>query len=138
MIIIGVDYGDARTGLAVCDKNEILASALTTVNESYAPKLIDKIIEIAIEKKAEAFVVGKPYNMDGSAGSRAQKCEEFAGELESKSGMKTFLCDERMTTVIAHNSLNFTNTRGKKRKQAVDSLSAQIILQDFIDKNKRK
>lgn len=138
MVILSVDYGDSRTGLALCDKNEILASALSTVNEKYEPNLIKIITQTAKEKGADLIVVGKPVNMDGSEGERAQKCINFAKELEVQSGIKTELFDERMTTVIAHNSLNFTNTRGKKRKQAVDALSAQIILQDFIDFRKNQ
>ena len=136
MIILSVDYGDKRTGIAVCDKSEILASPVCTVEESYAPKLIKKIIDIAIEKKAELIVVGKPVNMDGTLGERAEKCIDFARELEAASGIKTDLADERLTTVIAHNSLNVTNIRGKSRKAVVDALSAQIILQDYIDRKK--
>lgn len=138
MIILSVDYGDARTGIAVCDKNEILASPKQMIAESYQPKLIEKITRIAENEKAELIVIGKPLNMDGSAGERALKCEDFAKKLQEYSGIKTELFDERMTTVIAHSSLNATNTRGKKRKAAVDSLSAQIILQDYIDYRKNK
>lgn len=137
MIILAVDYGDARTGLAVCDKNEILATPVTTIKENYAPKLIEKIKSAAAEAKAELIVVGKPLNMDGSSGERAEKCVAFALQLEIQSGIRTLTFDERMTTVIAHNSLNFTNTRGKARKAVIDALSAQIILQDFIDKRKK-
>ena len=75
--------------------------------------------------------------MDGSAGFRAQKCEEFAKQLEKASGIQTVLYDERMTTMIAAEALNVTNTRGKKRKNIIDSLSAQIILQNFIDERKK-
>lgn len=137
MIILAVDYGDARTGLAICDKNEILASPLYTITQSYAPKLIENICEAAAEKEVELIVVGKPYNMDGSAGFRAQKCEEFAKQLGKASGIQTVLYDERMTTMIAAEALNVTNTRGKKRKNIIDCLSAQIILQNFIDERKK-
>ena len=136
MVILAVDYGDARTGLAVCDKNEILASALTTIQERYEPLVIEKIKETAAEYKVERIVVGKPVNMDGSEGERAQKCMDFARELETKTGITCEMYDERMTTVIAHQALNMTNTRGEKRKGVVDALSAQIILQDYIDARK--
>ena len=137
MIILAVDFGDTRTGLAICDKNEILATPLMTITETYEPNLIKKINTVAIEKCAEMIVVGKPLNMDGSEGQRAKKCTDFAMHLAEKSGIKTELFDERMTTMIAANALNFTNTRGQKRKKVIDALSAQIILQNFIDLRKK-
>lgn len=136
MIILAVDYGDARTGLAVCDKNEILATALGTVHERYEPLVIEAVKKAALEHHAECIVVGKPVNMDGSEGERAKKCIEFSQKLHTETGIPCDLYDERMTTMIAHQSLSFTNTRGKKRKEAVDALSAQIILQDYIDARK--
>ncbi|MBE6818542.1 MAG: Holliday junction resolvase RuvX [Ruminococcaceae bacterium] len=137
MIILAVDYGDVRTGLAICDKNEILSTPMQTVTESYAPKLIEKIKVIAAQKGAELIVVGKPVNMDGSEGERARKCMEFAAQLQESSGIQTEMFDERMTTMIAASSLNVTNTRGQKRKNVIDALSAQIILQNFIDLRKK-
>lgn len=136
MIILCVDYGDSRTGIAVCDKNEILATPVCTINEKYDVKLIEEITEIALKNRAEMIVVGKPLNMDGSEGERAQKCIDFSRKLADFSGIECVMNDERMTTVIAHQSLNMTNTRGQKRKAVVDALSAQIILQDFIDAKK--
>lgn len=137
MIILAVDYGDKRTGVAVCDKNEILASPVCTIDEGYAPKLIEKISALVGEHKAELIVVGKPVNMDGSEGERAQKCADFADDISNALNIPVEMFDERMTTVIAHQSLNVTNTRGKNRKSVVDALSAQIILQDFIDSRKK-
>ncbi|MBR2590699.1 MAG: Holliday junction resolvase RuvX [Clostridia bacterium] len=136
MIILSVDYGDSRTGIAVCDKNEILATPVCTINEKYDVTLIEKITEIACNYNAALIVVGKPLNMDGSEGERAKKCGDFARKLADFSGIECVMKDERMTTVIAHQSLNRTNTRGQKRKAAVDALSAQIILQDYIDAKK--
>ena len=137
MIILAVDYGDKRTGVAVCDKNEILASPVCTIDEGYAPKLIEKISALVREHKAELIVIGKPVNMDGSEGERAQKCADFADNISNALSIPVEMFDERMTTVIAHQSLNVTNTRGKNRKSVVDALSAQIILQDFIDSRKK-
>ena len=137
MIILAIDYGEKRTGIAVCDKNEMLASPVCTIDESYAPKLIEKIAELINEYKAQLVVVGKPVNMDGTEGERALKCKEFASLLSESINIKCEMFDERMTTVIAHKSLNVTNTRGNKRKSVVDALSAQIILQDFIDLRKK-
>lgn len=137
MVIMAVDYGDVRTGLAVCDKNEILASPVAVITESDREKLIDKITESARERRAEAFVVGLPKNMDGSEGFRAEACREFAGILAEKSGLEVQMYDERLTTVSAHNALNATNTRGKKRKAVVDAVSAVMILEDYMTFRKR-
>lgn len=131
MVIMSVDYGDVRTGLAVCDKNEILASPVGVIKESNSNSLVSKIVSAANERKAEAFVVGLPKNMDGSEGFRAEACREFAKLLEEESKLPVFLYDERLTTVSAHNALNMTDTRGKKRKNIVDAVSAVIILEDF-------
>lgn len=137
MIIMSVDYGDVRTGIAVCDKNEILASPVTVITERDADALVDKILPLAAERRAEAFVVGLPKNMDGSEGFRAEACKEFAKKLQEKSGLTVDMYDERLTTVSAHNALNLTNTRGKKRKAVVDAVSAVMILDDYMASRKR-
>ncbi len=137
MVIMSVDYGDVRTGLAVCDKNEILASPVTVITESDACNLAEKIIIYAKERKVDSFVVGLPKNMDGSEGFRAEACKEFAALLSEKSGLEVNLYDERLTTVSAHNALNATNTRGKKRKAIVDAVSAVMILEDYMAFRKR-
>lgn len=133
MIIMSVDYGDVRTGIAISDRLETFAFPVEVIHESYMPKVITKIQSIIDEKKPDLIVVGYPKNMDSSEGSRAQKCKEFASELEEASGIKCELWDERLTTVSAHNYLNETNTRGKKRKNVVDSVAATIILQAYLD-----
>lgn len=138
MIIMSVDYGDVRTGIAICDRLEALAYPVTVITESYEPKLITKIKALAEEKKPELIVVGYPKNMDSSEGSRAQKCKELSIKLSEETGIKTDLWDERLTTVSAHNYLNSTNTRGKKRKKTVDAVAATIILQDYIDFRRNK
>lgn len=136
MVILSVDYGDVRTGIAVCDKGEMLASPVCVIKETYAPKLVDKIHELVLKYKPEIVVVGCPVNMDGTKGDRAQKCEELSNLISQKSDVDTMLWDERMTTIEAHRALNVTNTRGKKRKAVVDKVAATIILQDFIDYRK--
>ncbi len=138
MVILAVDYGDVRTGLAVCDKSETLASPLCTIKEYNEDKLIDAVIEKAAETGAELFIIGLPKNMDSSLGERAQKCKSFAEKLTDKSGIPHFMRDERLTTVSAHLALNQTDTRGQKRKNAVDQVSAVIILQDYLDYKKNK
>lgn len=132
MVILSVDYGDMRTGIAVCDALEMLASPVTVIKESYEPKLIAKIKETALQLKPSLIVVGKPKNMDGSEGFRAQKCIEFAQRLSEETGIETTLWDERLTTVSAHRALSVTNTRGKDRKAVIDAVSAVMILEDFL------
>lgn len=138
MVIMAVDYGDVRTGLAVCDKNEILASPVDVIKESDRDELIKKIVSAAKNRKIEGFVVGLPKNMDGSQGFRAEACKEFAMELERQSGIGVELYDERLTTVSAHLALNMTDTRGKKRKAVVDAVSAVMILEDYMAFRKNK
>ena len=132
MVIMSVDYGDARTGIAVCDALEMLASPVCVIKEAYQPKLVKKIAEKAKEKNAQMLVVGYPKNMDGSCGERAEKCAEFAKILSEETGLEAKLWDERLTTVCAHNALNVTNTRGKKRKEVVDAVAAVMILEDYL------
>lgn len=136
MVILAVDYGDARTGVAVCDKFEMLASPVSVIHEKNAEKLAEQIAEIATQKHAEQIVLGLPKNMDGSEGFRAENCRAFATILSEKSGLPLAFQDERLTTVSAHNALNLTDTRGKKRKEIVDAVSAVIILEDYLRKRK--
>ncbi len=136
MIILSVDYGDKRTGIAVCDKLEMLASPVCVLTEWNAETLADKIIDIAKEKKAEQIVIGLPRNMDGSKGFRAQACEELGELVKSKSEIPVVFWDERLTTVSAHRILSENNVRGKKRKSVVDAVAAEIILQNYIDSRK--
>lgn len=132
MVILSVDYGDARTGVAVCDKMEILASPVGVIHESYEPKVIAKLKEIVAEKKPELIVVGLPVNMDGTKGERAEKCTLFAERLSEELGIEVKLYDERLTTVSAHRILNENNVRGQKRKNVVDAVSAVMILEAFL------
>lgn len=136
MIIMSVDYGDARTGVAFCDAKEVLASPYCVVNEKYKPKLVDKLAVIAADKKAEKIIIGLPVNMDGTNGYRCDECRELGDMLKQKTGLDVEYQDERLTTVIAHGYLNDNNVRGKKRKETVDAVSAVIILQSYLDKNK--
>ena len=133
MIIMAVDYGDVRTGIAVCDKFEMLASPVCVITQRKKELLIEEIKALAEKHKAELIVVGLPKNMDSSEGERAVKCTEFAKELSEATGLEVVRRDERLTTVTAHNALNVTNTRGKKRKAVVDQVAAVVILQDYID-----
>ena len=132
MIIMSVDLGKARTGLALSDKSESFAFSKDVITEYNTDKLVEKVCAKADEYLAEIIVVGLPRNMDGSEGSRAQECREIAEKIRIESGKETVLWDERCTTISAHTALNFTDTRGKKRKAIVDAVAAQIILEDYL------
>ena len=135
--ILGVDFGDTRTGLAVSDTSRFLASGIGYVSPGGIQKTADKVAEVAREQKVSAIVVGLPKNMDGSEGFRAERCREFAELLrEQLEEIPVAMIDERMTTMSASRYLNETNTRGQKRKGVIDTLSAQIILQNALDRLK--
>ena len=138
MIILSVDYGDKRTGIAVCDKFEMLASPVCVITEWNIDTLANKIIEVAKEKRAEEIVVGLPKNMDGSEGFRADACKELGEKLKNLTEIPVNFWDERLTTVSAHKILSDNNVRGNKRKAVVDAVAADIILQDYIDSRKFK
>ena len=133
MVILGVDLGKARTGVAVCDKSELLASPVEVVNEHNRERLLERVAQLAKARRAEQIVVGLPRNMDGSEGESAQNARAFGAELEEKTGLPVDFSDERGTTITAHGFLNETNTRGKRRKATVDAVAATIILQDYLD-----
>ena len=132
MKIIAVDFGDSRTGLAMCDKTEMLASPLCVISEKDFEECIKKTAEKIAENKADIAVVGYPKNMNNTVGERAEKCTLFAEKLKEQTGIPVELWDERCTTVSAHNYLNTTNTRGKKRKAVVDAVAATIILESYM------
>lgn len=138
MKILAVDLGTARTGIAVSDVGERLASPVGTLTEYNPERLLTRVADVAAEQKAEFIVVGHPRNMDGTRGDSARRAEEFAEALSERTGLPATLWDERLTTVSAIGFLNETNTRGKKRKAVVDTVSAVIILQDYIDSRKNK
>jgi len=133
MIILSVDYGRVRTGIAVCDKNEIIASPVAVIKETEPDMLAQKISVIAKERKAEMIVLGLPKNMDGTEGESALNVRAFSDILREKSGLCVELHDERGTTMTAHQYLNITDTRGNKRKAVVDSIAAVIILEDYMN-----
>ena len=133
MVILGVDLGKARTGVAVCDKSELLASPVEVVNEHNRERLLERVAQLAKERRAEQIVVGLPRNMDGSEGESAQNARAVGAELAEKTGLPVDFSDERGTTITAHGFLNETNTRGKRRKATVDAVAATIILQDYLD-----
>lgn len=138
MVILSVDYGDSRTGLAVCDALEMLASPAGVIFETDEEKAADEVVSEAKKRGAKLIVVGYPKNMDGTLGARAEKCEGFSKLISEKSGIETALWDERLTTVAAHNALSTVNVRGKKRKNIVDAVSAVMILESYMSYRKNR
>ncbi len=133
MIIMSVDLGKARTGIAASDNSESFAFPKKVITEYNEEKLINKVCDSAMELEAELIVVGFPKNMDGSEGSRAEECKAIAKKITEQCSIKTVMWDERCTTISAHTALNYTNTRGKKRKEVVDAVAAVIILEDYLN-----
>lgn len=140
MIIMAVDLGQARTGIAVCDKSEFLASPVCVIEEYNSTRRLEKVCLKAIELNAEMVVVGLPRNMNGSEGEKAQLCHEFAEQIRERLNLPVEMCDERASTMLAHTYLNINDVKGKKRKQTVDAVAATIILEDFLNlrKNRRE
>ena len=135
MGVMGVDFGDARTGLATCDKNEIMAVGAGCVSGGFK-KALEGTCETAKKLGAELIVVGNPLNMNGTEGPRSARCRDFAAELEALSGIKTVLYDERLTTVSAHKFLTGSGLDSRKHKNHVDELSAKLILEDYLTARK--
>lgn len=135
--LLGVDFGDVRTGLALSDASRYLASGLSTVTPGSMTKTALTVADIAREHAVSGIIVGLPVNMNGSQGPRADHVRMFADMLDEQVGdLPILLLDERMTTMAASRFLNETNTKGQRRKQVIDTLSAQIILQNALDRLK--
>ncbi|MBQ8356510.1 MAG: Holliday junction resolvase RuvX [Clostridia bacterium] len=135
--ILGVDFGEARTGLAVSDGARLLASGIGNIPGGGLEKTADAIVVAVEEHKAVAVVLGLPVNMNGTEGPRAERVRRLADLITERApALPVALMDERMTTMAASRFLNETNTRGKKRKGVIDTLSAQIILQNALDRLK--
>lgn len=133
MKILAVDFGDARTGLACCDRTEYLASPIGVIHDRVFESVAQKVANAVEEYEAKMVVVGHPINMNGSLGPRAQRCAEFAKRLGELVDVPVKLWDERGTTVSAHGYLNEMDTRGQKRKDVVDELAAAIILESYLN-----
>ena len=134
--IMGVDYGDVRTGLALSDISGSLSSAYCTIKEGGMRNTAIRVSEEAKKNGASLIVVGLPKNMDGSEGGRAEVVRAFAEILSTVTEIPITMYDERLSTVVSHQVLSFTGVSGKKRKNVVDALSAEIILQDYLDRNR--
>lgn len=138
MRILGIDYGDARTGIAVTDALNITAQGLETIHNEGSDKMILKRLDEIIEQyDIETIVVGKPINMNGTASERTEKTEKFIHKLKCKYNKLKIECiDERLTTVAAHRTMNFLDINKNKKKNIVDTISAVYILETYLNKIK--
>ena len=138
MRVIGIDYGDARVGVAVSDETGFLASAVCTVNVSGMRDACKKVAEKIKELNGTLIVLGLPKNMDGSESFRADKSKAFAEMIGNATSLEVVFMDERLSTVEAYTYMNITDFNGKKRRDVVDALSAQIILQSYLDRERNR
>ena len=135
--IMGVDYGDARTGIAISDLLCSIVGSTCVVPSRNTEKAIADIVKLAKDNMVGEIVVGLPRNMDGTEGPRAELCREFAAKLGEATGLSVTMWDERRTTVEAHNILSEHNYHGKKRKNTVDAVAASLILEGYLNFRKR-
>ena len=133
---LGVDYGDVRTRLAECDVSGMLASGICTISEGGMRNTAVRVAKEAASRNCKRIVIGLPKNMDGSEGPRTDVIRAFAELLKAETDIPIDFYDERMTTMVAYRFLGETGTYGKKRKDAIDTLSAEIILQNYIDRER--
>lgn len=136
--VLGVDAGKVRTGLALSDEDGFLASALCTVKETGLRALAEKIAQKATENTVRLIVLGHPINMNGTLGDSSERIHKLALEIKQFTDIPVILFDERCTTMVASSILNMTDTRGSKRKAVIDNLSAEIILQNYLDSQRNK
>ena len=130
--IMGIDYGDARTGVALSDLLCSIVGSTTVIHSRNMDKTLAEICKIAAQNSVGQIVVGLPKNMDGTEGVRAELCREFADRLRDATGLPVAMWDERRTTVEAHNILSQHNYHGKKRKDTVDAVAASLILEGYL------
>ncbi len=133
---LGVDYGDVRTGIAECDISGMLASGITTVKEGGMRNTARRVAKEAEGRSCKKIIIGLPKNMDGSEGERTEVIRAFAKILSELTSIPIDFSDERMSTMAAYRYLGATETFGKRRRDAVDTLSAEIILQSYLDKER--
>ena len=136
--IMGIDYGDARTGVAMSDLLCTLVGSTAVVPSRNTEKAIVDIVRMAKESEVGKIVVGLPRNMDGTEGARAELCRDFAEKLRQATGLEVVMWDERRTTVEAHNILSQHNYHGQKRKNTVDAVAASLILEGYLNSLKTR
>ena len=133
MKIMGIDYGDARTGVSISDPTGFLAGSPQVIASWNTEKLLDELVQLTSRERIEEIVLGLPKNMNASEGERAEKCKALGKELEEPTGLPVILWDERRTTVEAHAILHATGKKQKKHKKNVDAVAASLILQGYLD-----
>jgi len=132
MRIMGIDYGDARTGIAISDLLCSIVGTTTVIHSRNAEKTAAQIKDLVQQHQVGEIVMGLPKNMDGTEGPRAELCRSFAAQVEAVTGLPVKMWDERRTTVEAHNILSAHNYHGKKRKNTVDAVAASLILEGYL------
>ena len=138
MRVMGIDYGDARTGIAFSDLLCSIVGSTTVIHSRRRDKTLDEIVKLVQEKEVTEIVMGLPKNMDGTEGPRAQLCREFASSVEEATGLPVAMWDERRTTVEAHQILSDHNYHGTKRKNTVDAVAASLILEGYLSFRKNR
>ncbi len=131
--IMGLDYGDARTGVAISDLRCTIVGSTYVIPSRNTEKAILDIVRLCKENEVGQVVVGLPRNMDGTEGIRAELCREFAAKVGQATGLEVTMWDERRTTVEAHNILSQHNYHGQKRKNTVDAVAASLILEGYLN-----
>lgn len=133
MRVMAIDYGDARTGVAISDATGMLAGFTTVIRGRDSQRVLEEIEELIAAHGVDELVMGFPRNMDGTEGPRAELYRAFAGRVEEATGLKPVLWDERRTTVDAHRILQQAGKNAKKRKKTVDAVAASLILEGYLD-----
>lgn len=131
--ILGIDYGDKRLGFAISDELEIVATPLAVYTRKKKGDDVTAVLRMCRERNIERIVVGHPLNMDGSSGPAVQKVDDFAARLREQTDIEIEFWDERMSTMSAERVLIEGDMRRERRKQVIDKLAAQIILQNYLD-----
>ncbi len=138
MRILGIDYGDARVGIAITDELNITAQGLETIQRNHSDKIVLKRLDEILETyDVDTIVVGLPLNMDGTMSERAEVTKKFVHKLKCKyNQLKIEVIDERLTTVAAHKTMNFLDVNKHKKRNIVDTISAVYILETYLNKLK--
>ena len=133
---MAIDYGDARTGVAVSDPTGLLAGYTTVIQSRKPEVVVEELARLVRERGVEELVMGFPRNMDGTEGPRAELYRAFAGQLEEATGLRPVLWDERRTTIAAHDILHATGKKMKAHKKSVDAVAASLILEGYLTRRK--
>ena len=133
MKIMGIDYGDARTGVSISDPTGFLAGSPQVISTWNTETLLEKLTELVKKERVEEIVMGLPKNMNATQGERAEKCKALGAQLEQRTGVPVAYWDERRTTVEAHAILHASGKKEKKHRKNVDAVAATLILQGYLD-----